>query len=560
MAPGASRTWVLGIAAASALLCSPCVAKQSDAATRQAVGKFRVAGVVVSVKTGETLAQARVTLVNTKNAREAVSMITAENGKFEFASLSAGKYSLQGARRGYLAAAYEQHEQYSTAIVTGKEFDTENLTLRLVPMASLTGTIVDENGEGVREAKVRLYRESHQGGTTRVASLEGAVTDDRGTFEFVPIAPGNYYVSASAPVWYAIRWPTTPGMNGGNPGGNLDRSLDVVYPVTFYGGSTNSDGAEAIPVKAGEHAQVEIHLSPVPSVHLLVNAGDTQQHGFRMPEFHARTFGILERGQYGGMTTWQSSSTPGLAEIGGLAPGRYSMQMPESGTRDGKEEAEVELKDGGQDLSDWHGQPLGSVKLSVKGLEGEDLPKQFGIGLQDTQNRTAAYSQVDANGEAKFQGLSAGKYGVRVFGTDKAYSVTQMSSLNAQIPGSEFALQAGESQAWTVSVASGKTNVEGVVKRVGKAASGVMVVLIPNQPETHQDLFRRDQSDLDGSFVLRGVVPGSYTVVAIEDAWGFDWSNATLLTKYVQHGQAVTIGELMRGTVSLLDALVVQAR
>jgi hypothetical protein len=34
-------------------------------------------------------------------------------------------------------------------------------------------------------------------------------------------------------------------------------------------------------------------------------------------------------------------------------------------------------------------------------------------------------------------------------------------------------------------------------------------------------MFRRDQSDFDGSFVLRGVVPGSYTIVGVEDAWGF---------------------------------------
>jgi len=53
-------------------------------------------------------------------------------------------------------------------------------------------------------------------------------------------------------------------------------------------------------------------------------------------------------------------------------------------------------------------------------------------------------------------------------------------------------------------------------------------------------MFRRDQSDLDGSFALPDVVPGSYTVVAVEDAWGFDWSKPTLLARYAEHGQALT--------------------
>ena len=43
-------------------------------------------------------------------------------------------------------------------------------------------------------------------------------------------------------------------------------------------------------------------------------------------------------------------------------------------------------------------------------------------------------------------------------------------------------------------------------------------------PELHRDLFRRDQSDLDGTFTLQGIVPGRYTVLAIEGGWELDWS------------------------------------
>jgi hypothetical protein len=135
-----------------------------------------------------------------------------------------------------------------------------------------------------------------------------------------------------------------------------------------------------------------------------------------------------------------------------------------------------------------------------------------------------------------------------------------MISSGSQASGPEFSLKAGESQDWTIVLAAGKTSIEGFVKRGGKAASGVMVVLIPNGPETHQDLFRRDQSDLDGSFVLRNVVPGSYTVAAIEDAWGFDWSKPTLLARYAEHGQALTISESMKGAVHLPDPVEVQPR
>jgi len=64
---------------------------------------------------------------------------------FEFDSLKPGKFSLQGAKRGFISAAYDQHEQFSTAIVTGVGFDTENLALRLTPLAQLGGKVIDES-------------------------------------------------------------------------------------------------------------------------------------------------------------------------------------------------------------------------------------------------------------------------------------------------------------------------------------------------------------------------------------------------------------------------------
>ncbi len=68
---------------------------------------------------GAPLGKARVSLVDTANPANAAWIITSENGRFSFESIPAGKYALEGERRGFLSANYEQHEQFSTAIVTG---------------------------------------------------------------------------------------------------------------------------------------------------------------------------------------------------------------------------------------------------------------------------------------------------------------------------------------------------------------------------------------------------------------------------------------------------------
>jgi hypothetical protein len=100
---------------------------------------FRVAGTVLNARTGEVLAEARISLVSVANPAESVSVITGTDGHFEFTDLPPAKYSLQGQKRGFLPAAYQQHEAFSTAIVTGPAFVTDRLELRLMPMATLTG-------------------------------------------------------------------------------------------------------------------------------------------------------------------------------------------------------------------------------------------------------------------------------------------------------------------------------------------------------------------------------------------------------------------------------------
>src|ERR1700747_1962533 len=81
-------------------------------------GTFRIAGTVASRADGHALPNARVTLRNVKSPQKADSVITGDDGKFEFNGLAAGKYSITGARRGFIPASYDQHELFSTAIVT----------------------------------------------------------------------------------------------------------------------------------------------------------------------------------------------------------------------------------------------------------------------------------------------------------------------------------------------------------------------------------------------------------------------------------------------------------
>ena len=77
-----------------------------------------------NAKSGSPLARSRVTIVSAKNRQSVQSVITSDDGRFAF-HVPAGKYSLGGAKRGFITAFYNQHDHFSSAIVTGADLDTD---------------------------------------------------------------------------------------------------------------------------------------------------------------------------------------------------------------------------------------------------------------------------------------------------------------------------------------------------------------------------------------------------------------------------------------------------
>jgi carboxypeptidase family protein len=519
----------------------------------QAGQTLKIAGTVVNAITGEPLAQARISIAETKERAKLSSLITTENGHFEFSEVKAGKYALQGAKRGFISSAYEQHEQFSTAIVTGAGFSTENLILRLTPMALITGHVFDEFGEPVRKARVALFMEDHRAGMSRIMRLNLSTTDDRGFYDFSLLRPGKYYISVSAKPWYAMH-PVAQSDGSGSAAPQISPALDVAYPTTYYHDATEAESATPIEVKGGDHLQIDAHLNPTPALHLLVRIPQDQQHGISMPMLQKHVFDSTEFVQTDGM----HPVAPGVYEVTGVPPGRYNVRGKNANSGQLEQSSDVELVRDGQELNDSRSEPLGSLKLTIKNPGAEALPKPYAVGLQDSRRRMVASMQGEPSGQNTFENLAPGRYTILVFSQAQPYAVVRTSSQAGESAGHFVNVTPGEAQEMTAFLAAGIVSIEGVVQKKDKAVAGIMVALVPDDPEKHIEMFQRDQSDFDGTFIVRGVIPGSYTIVAVEDAWGFEWLQPEVLARYVQHGQNLTIGPLMRGTVHLPEPVEVQ--
>jgi hypothetical protein len=222
-----------------------------------------------------------------------------------------------------------------------------------------------------------------------------------------------------------------------------------------------------------------------------------------------------------------------------------------------KESTEVDLSSGSElDLSS--GKPSSQIKAAVQIAGLTSLPAQLMIILSDSRGRRIP-SQVDAKGEADFSDVIPGRYDIAAAAAGEAYSVTRIASQAGIISAHSLTVPVGASLTIALSLAGGSTTINGFAKREGKPASGAMIVLVPENADD-RDRFRRDESNLDGSFTLTHVIPGSYTVVAIENGWDLDWAKPGVLAQYLKRGQTVGVGDHSHSSMQLPASVDVQAR
>jgi len=550
MAPVRFSRWLLATFTAVCIALGGLSLGQSESPEQTAIplGPYRIAGTVVNAKLGSPLARTRVVIADVKKRQSVQSVITGEDGRFEF-HVPSGKYSLGGAKRGFISASYNEHDQYSTAIVTAADLETENLVLRLQPNAVLAGRVLDEFQEPVRDAQITVYRDNHFQGVSRIERYRNATTDDQGRYEITPIDEGTYFISANASPWYAVH-PLSNGENATALHVQVDPSLDVVYPLTYYGDSAETDGAIPIPVRGGDRLEADIHLTPVPGLHLMIHVPDDGPQGVGVSVQKPTFDGSVPVGQ-----ATSQMIAPGLYEVTGVAAGRYAVQT--FGSSRATETGEVDLNGGEIDLSS--GNQLSKISATVQVADSATIPPELYIGLRNNKGRVDS-TPVNAKGEANFTDVAPGKYDLVAGSQTQAYSVVRVSSGAETSSGHALNVPAGASLSISTMLVGGSVTIEGFAKRDGKGVSGVMIVLVPKHPESNHDRFRRDQSDLDGSFSLQNVIPGSYTVIAIEDGWDLEWSRPAVIEHYLARGQPIETGSRSSGSVQLAHAVEVQAK
>lgn len=162
-----------------------------------AFGTGVISGVVTDATTGLPLDGVLVSLSGGRPGPAGrPQQMTDPRGRFVFTHLVPASYTISAAKLGYLDGGYRRLPGLTSSTPLGVR-DGEwfpKADVELWKTASMTGTVLDDQGDPVVGVPVRALMKVRVAGRVRHAAGPSTVTDDRGRYRLSGLTPGEYIV------------------------------------------------------------------------------------------------------------------------------------------------------------------------------------------------------------------------------------------------------------------------------------------------------------------------------------------------------------------------------
>ncbi len=267
----------------------------------------RVEGRVLT-PSGEPIGKATVRLTTGQPPQRSVYVeVTSSNGRFTVANVAPGRYTASAQRPGFIAARNSSGATVPIPVDVVAGATKTSVDLLLTPLAALSGTITDADGDPAPGSQVSLMRYTFAQGRTVLINSSSGITDDRGIFRFPNTQPGRYYLLASPRIL-----PRVAGEIRGRSA--LQGSLPTYYP-----NSADARGAVAITVDSTEVSNLNIRLRSGGTFSIagsLMGTGGTPVAG---------TITVIPKGGIAPLQGIETQMSPQAFLVNGLAAGEYTL-------------------------------------------------------------------------------------------------------------------------------------------------------------------------------------------------------------------------------------------
>lgn len=514
--------------------------------------KCVIAGLVTRQDTGEPLNKAAVVLQSNESVEKSSFAITDGQGHFEFDNVEPGSYRLEVSHNGYVNSEYGQKKPgdpgANLSLAAGQKMT--DLVFKLLRSASISGHIMDEDGEPVSNVSVKAYQASSRRGKGGLGAVGGASTNDLGEYRIFDLRPGRYYIRAT--------FQSRKNLAGIAPSSPQISRED--YPPTFYPNTTDPAKAGTISTKAGDEIPaVDFILKPSRVVTVTGKVFNTLTI---QPDSNV-SVSLIPRGAIlvGDDATLQGESwnRKGSFIIRDVFPGSYILQAWWSNNREhfsARRVLEVGYSDveganltitRGEDVAGhvvWEEKPQNeeqSVHVALRPVEGTDYPNP------------GAY-EVKPDRSFVIKNVSEGVYRPLVFTGSWDCFVKSARYGSTDVTDGNLVVHAAMDASLELMMSCHAPRIEGIVLTEDSLpAAGVYVVAIPEPPHGDQEWkYRAEITDQNGRFLLRGLLPGEYRIFSWDSADNFDWYDAEQLKPYEGRGVSISVQEGDRKTLQLI--------
>ncbi len=482
----------------------------------------QIDGQVLSDADGQPLRRAHVTLRPLQAGLSATGVDADDRGNFTLRRIAPGTYSLLAERDGYLTSATCRKGVLRMPVsfyIAGGDKIT-GITFRLRPWAVLAGKVKMDDGEAGVGVRVELYREYRTRGRHGYGVIAAVITNDRGEYRVYGLQPGPYFVAA-----VYDKAPLVPGAQDQPATDALGRELPPTgYTTTFFPNTEKL--SEALPVKVDsghELSGIDLSLRRVVKVKVRgqVTSGISGARLGRATITLSRT----DASTQGTIPTPAKAifDRDGIFEIANVVPGSYIIQAEASdngktlsGRRllavstDGEENVELVVA---------APQPWPGV-IVIEGADRWPDDRAPRVTLE-ARSDTGAPVQPSVRG-LKFDCLVMGDetYDVLVENLVNDFYVSGVRAGGSDVRGLGLPGTLASPLPFEIVLDSRGGKVSGRVfgPTDGDVWSGASMMLVPDPPRGRLQDYRQASADQYGQFLIRGVAPGKYTLVAwLED-------------------------------------------
>ena len=513
-----------------------------------------ITGVVVRAGTGQAIAGARVfalmngqgggyllgTDVDTEPLSFLPQVTTDAQGRFQFADLKPGRYTVTAHRSGFARQQYGARApgRPGTILTLVAGRPAQHIVLPLLPSGVISGRVTDDMGEPVTRMTVLIQQSAYgPDGRRTLRPAATSRTDDRGEYRAYGLVPGRYYALVS------------PRRSG---------SVEIAragYAATYYPGVTRESQAAAIEVRPGaEVGGIDFTVSRQPVFRVRGRLPDTGT-GLRPDLVWLTPTGSDDDGHLEGEVSGD------VFEVKNVVPGSYRAHA---------NAGEVPLLSGWVDVSNADVESV--VLISDQGTTIDGRLHWEGVLLSslaegdrplvvldpvDRSTDSQATARVAPDGTWRMRGLADGDYWLRVRLPPGSYLASARQGSTDVLNGLSITGSVTHSLELVARTRAGR--LEGtVVDAKGRPMPGIEAVLVPaREADRTPGRVMAAASDQNGRFDLESVPPGDYKLFAWDDLEPYGYFDAEFVRRYEADGTPIRIGQGSRQRVQLTATPVV---